>query len=518
MQWSRMVRLACEGVCVMGLVLVGGCPTTVSDQFESISEHGFDAADNARDLNEYPWGMAHFTPDGADAGLLYVATGNNVAQQAIYSVSGTLSVQPYYRPPEIRRWRPDLGEKVWERVFDYRDIEPDGDWRTGGFRGMGVYQAQSDGVNYIYAGTIGLEPTLWRSPTGAPDSWQPVWQNPVEGSIRTFAVHDNLLYFAVSHDLASVAEPGEIFATDGADVWLVEGDGFGRASNTGVYALASFNGWLYAGTANSTEGFEVWKLEGPAGQTEPVQVVFAGGPSIENHTATEMVEFGGHLYVGSLIYAGINTHGFPLRGADMLRLDANDNLEVIVGPGSIGGIPSGFGKITNSYLWTLEVHNGRLYCGTWDAASIVPVGMTYLWDIIKAMLSNRLTSSRKGLYDVWTGNGAELWVSDDGVAWSPVFTDGLGDPDNYGIRNMESTGGDAVPGNGQSGRRPGGVSDETRGINRRNAATIQGRVAGLVEFARARDCAVRSARMSDRSWLAVREPGQRHALRRARSG
>ena len=441
MQRSRKGCVAELTVAVLCLLAVGGCPTTTSDQFKSISEHGFDAADNAQDLNEYPWGMAYFTPDGETEGTLYVATGNNVAQQAVYSISKTLSSQPYYRPPEIRRWRPDLGEKKWERVFDYRDIELDGQWRTGGFRGMGVYRAQSDGVNYVYAGTLGLEPTLWRSAAGGPGTWEQVWQSPVEGSIRSFIVHNDLLYFAVSHDVASVSQPGEIYATDGADVWLIVDDGFGESTNAGIYALASFNGWLYAGTANSTDGFEVWKLEGPEGPTEAVKVVDGGGSSIENHTATEMVEFDGYLYIGSLIYAGINTHGFPLRGADMVRIDVNDNMDVIVGPGSIGGIDSGFGKITNSYLWTLEVQDGRLYCGTWDAASIIPVGSDYLIDIIKAMMSNWTLSSMKGLYNIWTGNGGELWVSDDGVSWSPVFTDGLGNPDNYGIRNMESVDG-----------------------------------------------------------------------------
>ena len=34
--------------------------------------------------------------------------------------------------------------------------------------------------------------------------------------------------------------------------------------------------------------------------------------------------------------------------------------------------------------------------------------------------------------------GGDLYRSRDGVQWQPVFTDGLGDPYNYGIRTMIS--------------------------------------------------------------------------------
>ena len=35
--------------------------------------------------------------------------------------------------------------------------------------------------------------------------------------------------------------------------------------------------------------------------------------------------------------------------------------------------------------------------------------------------------------------GGDLYRSADGVHWDPVFLDGLGNPDNHGIRTLEGT-------------------------------------------------------------------------------
>ena len=421
---------------VVSALTQGGCPVS-SDEFISVSEHGFDPADHERDLNDYPWAMQYFVPDGAAAGQLYVGTGNSIAEQAMVSVLSCETADSVYRPPEIRRYRPELGPKVWERVLDYRDVEAGPEWQTSGFRAMAAYRARADATTYLYAGTLGLQPALWRSPTGDPGSWERVWTDPSGGSIRALAAHNGLLYFGASRSLISPELPGEIYATDGATVWAVCTDGFGNDENASIYSLASFNGWLYAGTANQEQGYEVWKLEGPGGRTDPVQVVAAGGPSRSNQATTQMVVFQDWLYVPALIYFGINVNGgFPIRGADMIRIDANDNVETVVGPHSVGGVRSGFGDRTNPYLWSLAEHDGRLYCGTWDSASTVPMGIAYLLDVLTPFDLD--LTNRPGCYDVVTGNGAELYVSSDGAHWDLVFTDGLGNPDNYGVRNIVS--------------------------------------------------------------------------------
>jgi hypothetical protein len=280
-----------------------------------------------------------------------------------------------------------------------------------------------------------------------------VWSNPTEGSIRSLAIHNDVLYIAVTHEYLDPQVPGEIYATDGQTVWPVMTDGFGKPDNDGVFYLASFNGWLYAGTINRNQGYEVWKLAGPDGQASPVQIVANGGTSGAQQAVGEMRVFKDCLYVTSIIFLNLNYGSFSplLRAADMVRIDDQDRVEVVVGPESVGGTPSGFGYLHNAYLWCLEEHRGKLYCGTWNAASFVPVTDRY-WARIQATLNERVGLPlffgpspfsgllESGYFDQWTNNGARLYASDDGVHWDEVFKDGLGNPRNFGVRNMVSVG------------------------------------------------------------------------------
>ena len=385
--------------------------------------------------------MKYFVPDGAESGDLYVATGNSVMNLIMSRIGVNLSVDPVYRAPEIRRYRPDLGPKVWERVLDYRDIENGPAWETSGFRAMAIYSPEGDDRTYLYAGTLGLHPALWRSPTGDPGSWERVWAGDREGSIRDLTEHNGRLYIAITHELQFPPRPGELYVMDGPTVSLVNGDGFGNPQNTAVFSLASFNGWLYAGTLNYKQGYDVWKLAGPDGQSEPVQVVAAGGPSRANMGVAQMLVYQDHLYVPAVIFGGMDFTGESLRrGADMIRIDANDNVETVVGPDSLGGVGSGFGEVKNGYLWSLVEHEGQLYCGAWDSNSVLPILGAYLGDIFRSGKLN-LLKPQPDAYDRLTGKGAELYVSPDGVQWEPVFTNGLGNPDHYGIRTMVSAGG-----------------------------------------------------------------------------
>ena len=421
------------------------CGLTARD-FEPVSLNGFDPVDNAQDWNDYPWSMAYFVADGAQEGHVYVGTGNGIDDQIWYRM-GLLdpSVSPY-RPPEIRRYRPDLGPKEWERVFDFRDLEAGPDFTSTGFRGMAVYRAQSDGVNYLYAGTSGTIPSLWRSATGEPGSWEQVFSAGQEGSIRWLAVHNGLLYISIANESVIDYTPGQVWATDGATVWPVIEDGFGNPDNRSVMSLVSYNGWLYAGTTNIATGYEIWKLEGPGKNgTTPVKVVGEGGPDSRNQAAGTPFVFQGKLYYGS------QSLHVRWKGFDLIRIDENDQWEVIVGPHSLSGYESGFNRPANCYLWWMEEHDGWLYAGTWDCASLlqyivenrqlavqaIPV-VVELWNVIHGPSGK---AEMKPI-SVVTEAGADLYKSCDGVHWRPVFTNGLGDPYNYGIRTMVSVGDD----------------------------------------------------------------------------
>jgi hypothetical protein len=430
---------------LVSVLMLAGCPAPViPGELVSISELGFDALDHARDLNDYPWAMAHFVPGGSAAGRLYVGTGNSVMNLIMSRIGVAVSADPVYRAPEIRRYVPGRGEKAWERVLDYRDIETEPAWQTSGFRSMGVYQPAGD-APHLYAGTIGKQIALWRSRSGDAGTWERVWLKDEPGSIRSLVVHNDLLYIAITHEFEVPPQPpGEVWATDGATVWPVITDGFGNPRNTAVFELASFNGWLYAGTLNREQGYEIWKLAGPDDGAGPVQIVSGGGPSRSNMGVGPMLAFKGQLYAGALVFMGLDQERGSLpaqRGADMIRIDPDDRWETVVGPNSVAGVASGFGDRTNAYLWSLAEHEGLLYCGTWDADAVLPVLGSYLGDILR---SEKLTLYKPvpNLYDRFTGRGAELWVSADGAHWEVVFTHGLGNPDHYGVRNLVSVAGE----------------------------------------------------------------------------
>src|SRR5690606_4051270 len=104
---------------------------------------------------------------------------------------------------------------------------------------------------------------LWRSESGAPGTWERFWESGENGSIRYVADHNGIMYIALATDIPFVKVPGEIWASDGEDVWPVVQDGFGNPENRGFQFLTSWNGWLYTGTNNPIEGYEIWKFAGP---------------------------------------------------------------------------------------------------------------------------------------------------------------------------------------------------------------------------------------------------------------
>ena len=418
--------------------------------FSRISVNGFDKEDQAVDANDYAWSMEYFVPDGEEAGHLYVGTGNSMLALILFQFETALrgggTVQDLAEgpitPPEIRRYRPDLDRREWERVLDYRDVETDPDFSTIGFRNLKTYSAQSDGRKYLYAATMGASPALWRTSTGTPGSWEKVWESGEVGSVRWMEPHHGLLYLALAVDIPGVQTTGKIWATDGADFWPVIEDGFGIPNNSEVECLISFNDWLYAGTKNVVTGYEVWKFAGPGPQAgAAVRVVDNGGPSSRNELVGTPCIFNGQLYMGSLIFVGgfnLETMNF-FKGCDIIRINPDDTWETVVGDHSPGGVGSGFGNHTNGYLWWMEAHNGWLYAGTLDNSAVLRLLLENFGEVLSVLLAadwDQLLNGKMDTIDQIFEIGADLYKTADGVTWYIVSRNGLGNPHNYGIRTM----------------------------------------------------------------------------------
>ncbi len=442
--------------CLCSLVLARHLPCvdrsvcrSTSARLERVAAPGFDEDGQAR-LSDSAWSMRYFEPDGADGGYLYVGTDNNILglTLAVLRERRRASARPV-QPPQIRRYRPDLGPDSWEVVLDYAEHE-EPPYLSEGFRSMGLYRAKADGQTYLYAGTMAVRtPSVWRSASGDPGSWERAFTFPDEpegqfGSVRSLVPHaDGLLYMAVtpSGDIVSGAL-GQIWATDGLTFTPVIDDGFGNSSNIGIASLASFNGCLYAGTYNP-DGYEVWKLRCVSDPSAPPQPVVIGGTGYrQSEAALSMQVFEDHLYVGTGIPLGFNPltkHG-P-RGCDLIRIGLEDGWDIIVGPKRsqpMSGYRAGFGWHLNAYCWYFGVHQDHLYLGTWDMSRIIEFLAKDAENVARPF--RPLLNAVSPRPQAWGSPlGGDLYRSPDGLYWEPVFLDGLGNPDNHGIRTLEST-------------------------------------------------------------------------------
>jgi len=417
-------------------------------EFMRVSQPGFDAGGQAR-LADSAWSMHYFRPDGTDTGYLYVGTDNNIIGLALSAIQrGSRTTPPVY-PPQIRRYRPDIGPEAWEVVLDYADYEQP-PYLNEGFRSMAVYTAASDGITYLYAGTMAdRNPEVWRSASGDPGSWERAFTFPDDGaqigSVRGMVVHDDGLLYLSTTPRGDILPGGvgTIWSTDGSAFTPVISDGFGSPRNQGITKLASFNGCLYAGTYNARSGFEVWKLRCSADpDARPVQVIRGGAGRHYNEAVMSMQVFGEHLYIGTGIPLGFNPHTrHGPRGCELLRLNPEDRVDLVVGPrkrGPASEYGPGFGWYLNAYCWYMQVHQNQLYLGTWDMSRTID------WldeDAAKIAVPFRpLLNYLVGRSQDWMSPpGGDLYRTSDGLRWEPVFLDGLGNPDNHGIRTLEST-------------------------------------------------------------------------------
>ncbi len=416
--------------------------------FQDVAAPGFDQQGQQR-LADSAWSMRYFRADDSPIGYLYVGTDNDIVGLAAQGLRKG-GMEKATRPPQIRRYRPDLGTQEWETVFDYADYE-EPPYRNQGFRTMAVYKAKADGRTYLYVGTMAdHNPTVWRTPSGDPGSWEQVFTFPNDpeskiGSVRGMVAHeDGLLYMSTtrSGDILP-GGLGQIWATDGLTVTQVISDGFGDQGNVGVTNLASFNGCLYAGTYNPSHGYEVWKLRCVDDlQAPPVQVVSGGAGEAHDEAAMSLHVFDDHLYVGSGIPMGFNPFsGHGPRGCSLVRIGTADKWELLVGPERnqpLSGYGPGFGWHLNSYCWYMQDYEGYLYLGTWDMSRTI----AYLGQDVDAVappfrpVLNQLVARPQ---DWSSPMGGDLYRSRDGVEWEPVFLNGLGNPDNHGIRTLEPT-------------------------------------------------------------------------------
>jgi hypothetical protein len=211
--------------------------------------------------------------------------------------------------------------------------------------------------------------------------------------------------------------------------------------------MASFNGYLYAGTGNQEKGYQIWKTNTFGEQPYTwIPVIMDGayrGP--ENQGTASMYVFKDRLYVGSGIQGGGYDQTAGLFGQpELIRINPDDTWQLICGkrrntpdglkiPLSDKG--PGFGNIFTGYFWQMEEHEDWLYLGTLDTSVFL---LYYPLDKFRSPLSKLLELIGIDRIVSYAG-GFDLWKTKNGVQWYTVTSKGFGNPLNLGLRTLQST-------------------------------------------------------------------------------
>ena len=306
------------------------------------------------------------------------------------------------------------------------------------------------------------------------------------GSIWDMAEYNNSLYVSIctgTEDNMPDSNTMQPFAlvrgdqnADGTFTWTPvagdqEKDGarytFGidpERTRSGAANLTVFNDYLYIGEYNDEE----IALE---------RILFSKTGKKANG------QFGGGLDC-SFINANLD------QSVSLYRMDKNENMELVMGNatsmfpnGSLSGLKSGFGRKENQYIWRMQVYDGKLYVGTFDTSSLLQVLGQFVngdllrqtpeawksqWKYLKALMKalqeadadgtgnpNTLAQTIKftnafvfqniSVYNIASAirllnylrkaqRGFDLYVSEDGVNFETITTNGFGDPYNHGLR------------------------------------------------------------------------------------
>ena len=360
---------------------------------------------------------------------------------------------------QIWRWGPE--EKAWENVFTSPLIPGKNGKevpRDLGYRGMAVFQGRSDSEPALYVSTMstvlrGTAAHILRSEDG--EHFTPVSEpglgNPNISTFRSLVAFDGHLF-------APPTGEGVHFNSNSASIVMRSADpvsgeweaacesGFGDPTNQGIFELTVFNDHLYAGTFNFLKGYQVWKT--PATGSDPCRwtkvVDMGAGRGELNEIAMSMCVFDGALYVGSAIQNGgydrTNIVG-PAAG-EVIRIFPDDSWELLVGSPRktpegtrypLAGLGPGFDNLFAGYIWRMAVHEGWLYTSTFDWSVFLPYARR------ASSPARRLINQVGADQIIQRGGGFELWRTADGIFWQPVTRNGLGNPYNYGARNLVST-------------------------------------------------------------------------------
>lgn len=152
-------------------------------------------------------------------------------------------------------------------------------------------------------------------------------------------------------------------------------------------------------------------------------------------------------------------------GFDLIRIDENDNWDLVVGgkpivsshssigkrcKQSLSGYNSGFNNLFNVYGWQIQEYKDNLVITTYDGSTNIKTilqGYLYNKDQYIKQIGSKNYYTLIGCYKKILNlmckynypEGFDIYVSKDGYKFKPVRLDGLYNPNNYGGRTLYKT-------------------------------------------------------------------------------
>ena len=258
-------------------------------------------------------------------------------------------------------------------------------------------------------------------------------------AIASLASFSGYLYAGTATDSGTGAQ---LWRSANGETWtVVSNNGLGDTDNEIISHSIEFDGMLYAGIGNEVDGGRIYRSSNGTGWT---QVTLSGF----NPTNLEIILF---TEFNDQIYAGTYTGETPTHGAEIWRSstgNSGDWTQVV---------SNGFNSdVNNNYIIALHVFNEFLYAGTdnissgtelwrsnngtdWVQVNLDGFGDSFNWSVALESFSGYLYA---GTYNYATSDnpGCELWrcILCNGTDWERVTSvKGFGDTENRSIRSFE---------------------------------------------------------------------------------
>lgn len=215
-----------------------------------------------------------------------------------------------------------------------------------------------------------------------------------------------------------------------------------------------------------------WKWTSVAGDMKKDQAKYPFGidPERARSGAANLIVYQDYLYIGEYndeeiaVERMLFENDFTFMNANfaqpvnLYRMDHNENMELVVGDadqmfpeGSLSGFGSGYNRNENQYIWKMQVYDGKLYVGTYDASSFLLPLQEYAngknaseeWKTLVDTYAAQICESETGVpvgaaecaeYLNKADFGFDLYVTEDGIHFDAITTDGFGDKYNHGCR------------------------------------------------------------------------------------